>query len=194
MLVRPVIRIAALLVVSSVSHNDSHERVYATPNLWTKHWIRNFVRLKTRIIINVGRERDLRYSIGRRVPKSADPVVFLGRGKHSWRRASPTALAEGLSKPCARGRFLHDLIAAISPSCIGAAHSSHGPLVPCMHSSQAWMPIHTDWRLNEQMYGALQGLNKRATAERYGTELTQQWRRSCEKMCAQEEEPLFGFQ
>lgn len=45
---------------------------------------------------------------------------------------------------------------------------------------QAWMPIHTDWRLNEQMYGALQGLNKRATAERFGTKLTQQWRRSCE--------------
>lgn len=45
---------------------------------------------------------------------------------------------------------------------------------------QAWMPIHPDWRLNEQMYGALEGLNKRATAERYGAELTQQWRRSCE--------------
>ncbi|CAM9834048.1 unnamed protein product, partial [Scytosiphon promiscuus] len=43
---------------------------------------------------------------------------------------------------------------------------------------QAWMPIHPDWRLNEQMYGALEGLNKRATAERYGAELTQQWRRS----------------
>lgn len=42
------------------------------------------------------------------------------------------------------------------------------------------MPIHCDWRLNEQMYGALQGLNKRATAERYGEELTQRWRRSCE--------------
>lgn len=42
------------------------------------------------------------------------------------------------------------------------------------------MPIHCDWRLNEQMYGALTGLNKRKTAERYGEELTQQWRRSCE--------------
>ncbi|CAN0496361.1 unnamed protein product, partial [Hapterophycus canaliculatus] len=47
-------------------------------------------------------------------------------------------------------------------------------------SQQVWMPIHPDWRLNEQMYGALEGLNKRATAERYGAELTQQWRRSCE--------------
>lgn len=46
------------------------------------------------------------------------------------------------------------------------------------------MPINCDWRLNEQMYGALQGLNKRATAERYGVELTQKWRRSCEFLFA----------
>ncbi|CAM9359792.1 unnamed protein product [Choristocarpus tenellus] len=43
---------------------------------------------------------------------------------------------------------------------------------------KAWMPMHKDWRLNEQMYGALQGLNKRATAERFGVALTQKWRRS----------------
>lgn len=46
------------------------------------------------------------------------------------------------------------------------------------------MPVHCDWRLNEQMYGALTGLNKRKTAERYGAELTQRWRRSCELLSA----------
>jgi 2,3-bisphosphoglycerate-dependent phosphoglycerate mutase len=41
-----------------------------------------------------------------------------------------------------------------------------------------WIPIHLSWRLNERHYGALQGLNKAETAEKYGIEQTQIWRRS----------------
>jgi len=41
-----------------------------------------------------------------------------------------------------------------------------------------WIPIHNSWRLNERHYGALQGLDKVATAEKYGMEQTQIWRRS----------------
>jgi 2,3-bisphosphoglycerate-dependent phosphoglycerate mutase len=41
-----------------------------------------------------------------------------------------------------------------------------------------WIPLHQDWRLNERHYGALQGLNKAETAERYGSEQVQIWRRS----------------
>ena len=33
-----------------------------------------------------------------------------------------------------------------------------------------WLPFHKTWRLNERMYGALQGLSKVAIAEQYGTE------------------------
>jgi len=39
-------------------------------------------------------------------------------------------------------------------------------------------PIHNDWRLNERHYGALQGLNKAETAEKYGDEQVLIWRRS----------------
>jgi len=35
-----------------------------------------------------------------------------------------------------------------------------------------------DWRLNERHYGALQGLNKSETAEKFGEEQVQIWRRS----------------
>ncbi|MBR79497.1 MAG: 2,3-bisphosphoglycerate-dependent phosphoglycerate mutase [Euryarchaeota archaeon] len=35
-----------------------------------------------------------------------------------------------------------------------------------------------DWRLNERNYGSLQGLNKAETAEEYGAEQVQIWRRS----------------
>ncbi|EAD3701887.1 2,3-diphosphoglycerate-dependent phosphoglycerate mutase, partial [Listeria monocytogenes] len=45
-------------------------------------------------------------------------------------------------------------------------------------SDQMWVPIHKSWRLNERHYGALQGLNKQETAEKYGADQVQKWRRS----------------
>jgi 2,3-bisphosphoglycerate-dependent phosphoglycerate mutase len=41
-----------------------------------------------------------------------------------------------------------------------------------------WVPTHRSWRLNERHYGALQGLNKAGTAERFGPAQVKQWRRS----------------
>ena len=41
-----------------------------------------------------------------------------------------------------------------------------------------WLPVVKDWHLNERHYGALQGLNKAATAEKYGDEQVHIWRRS----------------
>ena len=41
-----------------------------------------------------------------------------------------------------------------------------------------WIPIEKSWRLNERHYGALQGLNKAETAEKYGAEKVKIWRRS----------------
>ena len=43
-----------------------------------------------------------------------------------------------------------------------------------------WIPVHRSWRLNERHYGALQGLNKQDTVEKYGQEQVQTWRRSFE--------------
>jgi 2,3-bisphosphoglycerate-dependent phosphoglycerate mutase len=43
---------------------------------------------------------------------------------------------------------------------------------------QEWLPVERHWRLNERHYGALQGLDKKATAEKYGQEQTNLWRRS----------------
>ncbi len=41
-----------------------------------------------------------------------------------------------------------------------------------------WIPVHNSWRLNERHYGALQGLNKAQTAEKYGEAQVKVWRRS----------------
>ncbi|HXK00630.1 MAG TPA: 2,3-bisphosphoglycerate-dependent phosphoglycerate mutase, partial [Buchnera sp. (in: enterobacteria)] len=38
--------------------------------------------------------------------------------------------------------------------------------------------INKSWRLNERHYGALQGLNKLDTIQKYGLEQVKQWRRS----------------
>lgn len=43
-----------------------------------------------------------------------------------------------------------------------------------------WIPIHNSWRLNERHYGALQGLNKDETAQKYGAEQVHKWRRYVE--------------
>lgn len=46
------------------------------------------------------------------------------------------------------------------------------------HSEQLFVPVEKSWRLNERHYGALQGLNKAETAEKYGDEQVHIWRRS----------------
>ena len=43
---------------------------------------------------------------------------------------------------------------------------------------RAWLPVNKSWRLNERHYGALQGLNKSETAEKYGEDQVKIWRRS----------------
>jgi 2,3-bisphosphoglycerate-dependent phosphoglycerate mutase len=41
-----------------------------------------------------------------------------------------------------------------------------------------WLPVYRAWQLNERHYGALQGLNKAETAEKFGDEQVHIWRRS----------------
>jgi 2,3-bisphosphoglycerate-dependent phosphoglycerate mutase len=41
-----------------------------------------------------------------------------------------------------------------------------------------WIPVHRSWRINERMYGALQGLNKAETVAKHGEDQVKIWRRS----------------
>src|SRR6185437_5618235 len=43
---------------------------------------------------------------------------------------------------------------------------------------RAWLPVLTDWRLNERHYGALTGMNKAEIAAKHGDEQVHIWRRS----------------
>ena len=53
-----------------------------------------------------------------------------------------------------------------------------------------WLPVHTDWRLNERHYGGLQGLDKDETAARHGAEQVRIWRRSFDVPPPPSVEPL----
>src|SRR2546430_6386713 len=41
---------------------------------------------------------------------------------------------------------------------------------------RSWIPVRRSWRLNERHYGALQGLDKKETSERYGADQVKLWR------------------
>ena len=41
-----------------------------------------------------------------------------------------------------------------------------------------WLPVRRSWRLNERHYGALQGKDKKQTAEEFGSDQVKVWRRS----------------
>lgn len=43
---------------------------------------------------------------------------------------------------------------------------------------QEYIPVVKSWKLNERHYGALEGISKRQTAEAYGAEQVQTWRRA----------------
>jgi len=45
-------------------------------------------------------------------------------------------------------------------------------------AGRSFVPVQRHWRLNERHYGALQGLDKKETAERHGADQVKAWRRS----------------
>src|SRR3954470_18464725 len=45
-------------------------------------------------------------------------------------------------------------------------------------ADRSWIPVRRSWRLNERHYGALQGKDKKETAEEFGADQVKIWRRS----------------
>ena len=56
-----------------------------------------------------------------------------------------------------------------------AIHTAYLALDGC---DRHWIPVQRSWRLNERHYGALQGLDKSETLQKYGEEQFMLWRRS----------------
>ncbi|HEV3406147.1 MAG TPA: 2,3-diphosphoglycerate-dependent phosphoglycerate mutase [Candidatus Dormibacteraeota bacterium] len=113
-------------------------------------------------------------------------MVLLRHGESTWNLENlftgwtDVPLSDrGVREAREAGRLMKD--AGLRPSVV---HESL--LLRAIQTSQlalaemdlSWIPVHRTWRLNERHYGALQGLNKEQTAEKYGEDKVRVWRRS----------------
>jgi len=113
-------------------------------------------------------------------------LVLLRHGQSTWNLENlftgwhDVPLSEhGVAEAIEAGRLMKD--AGLAPEVV---HTS--VLVRAIETSDlalgemglTWIPVRRSWRLNERHYGALQGLNKKQTAERFGRDKVNVWRRS----------------
>jgi 2,3-bisphosphoglycerate-dependent phosphoglycerate mutase len=113
-------------------------------------------------------------------------LVLLRHGQSTWNLENlftgwhDVPLSEqGVTEAIDAGRLMRD--AGLSPEVV---HTS--VLVRAIQTADlalgamglTWIPVRRSWRLNERHYGALQGLNKKETAERFGLDKVKLWRRS----------------
>src|SRR5690348_6077412 len=118
--------------------------------------------------------------------KSPGTLVLLRHGESTWNLENlftgwtDVPLSDrGVKEAREAGRLMKD--AGLRPSVV---HESL--LLRAIQTSQlaltemelSWVPVRRSWRLNERHYGALQGLNKRQTAEKFGEDKVKVWRRS----------------
>ena len=91
-------------------------------------------------------------------------VDLTEKGRTEATAAGATMLAEGL-----RFDIAHT---SVQTRAVNTCH------LALQAMGMAWMPVQRHWRLNERHYGALQGLDKKETTEKYGAEQVKLWRRS----------------
>ena len=118
--------------------------------------------------------------------KNPGTLVLLRHGESTWNLENlftgwtDVPLSErGVQEATEAGRLMRE--AGLRPAVV---HESL--LLRAIQTTQralaememAWVPVKRTWRLNERHYGALQGLNKQQTAEKYGEDKVKLWRRS----------------
>ena len=118
--------------------------------------------------------------------KKAGTLILLRHGESTWNLENlftgwtDVPLSDrGVKEAIEAGRLMRE--AGLRP---GVVHESL--LLRAIQTTQlalaemerAWVPVKRTWRLNERHYGALQGLNKQQTADRYGEDKVKLWRRS----------------
>lgn len=113
-------------------------------------------------------------------------LVFIRHGQSEWNAKNlftgwrDVPLSEqGLAEAAAAGRKLkehgYQFDIAFTSVLTRAIKTCN---IVLEESGQLFVPQVKIWRLNERHYGALQGLNKQQTAEKYGEEQVRIWRRS----------------
>ncbi|AHH06721.1 Phosphoglycerate mutase [Borrelia crocidurae DOU] len=113
-------------------------------------------------------------------------LVLVRHGESEWNKENlftgwtDVKLSEkGVSEACEGGRILkeegYSFDIAFSSMLVRANDTLN--IILC-ELGQSYIDVEKSWRLNERHYGALQGLNKAETAEKYGEDKVLIWRRS----------------
>jgi 2,3-bisphosphoglycerate-dependent phosphoglycerate mutase len=113
-------------------------------------------------------------------------LVLLRHGESTWNRENRFTGWEDVPLTEQGEREAHEAATLLGGAGIGPEVLHTSVLARAIRTAElcladmgrSWLPVHRHWRLNERHYGALQGLNKRETAEKYGDEQVQVWRRS----------------
>jgi len=113
-------------------------------------------------------------------------LVLLRHGESTWNKENlftgwtDVPLSErGIEEARAAGRLMREeglTFDIVFPSLLVRAIRTAE--IALEELGQSWLPVERSWRLNERHYGALQGLNKKELAQRYGSEQVFRWRRS----------------
>jgi len=113
-------------------------------------------------------------------------VTFLRHGESQWNKTNhfcawvDIGLSEkGTSEGIAAAKALHDAgceFDVAHTSLLTRARTTVDMVLSELHQED--LPVMQTWRLNERHYGALTGLNKRETAQKYGEEQVKIWRRA----------------
>ena len=113
-------------------------------------------------------------------------LILLRHGESEWNLANrftgwvDVDLSERGEREAARGGELM-LEAGVAPDVLHTSLQKRAIRTAdiALHAlDRLWIPVRRSWRLNERHYGALQGLDKKETAEKYGAGQVKIWRRS----------------
>ena len=91
-------------------------------------------------------------------------VDLTARGENEARRAGELIAAAGLKPEVVYTSLLRRAIRSAN--------------IALSAADRHWIPVVRNWRINERHYGALQGLNKAETRDKYGEDQFMSWRRS----------------
>src|SRR5437879_4083587 len=111
-------------------------------------------------------------------------LVLLRHGESTWNAANrftgwvDVPLSEqGLREAREAGMALRD--AGLRPDVVHTSlliRAIQTADIALQEMEMLWVPVRRSWRLNERHYGALQGLNKREMAEKFGDPQVLLWR------------------
>lgn len=118
--------------------------------------------------------------------KTTYTLVLLRHGESTWNQENrftgwhDVPLTErGLAEASEAGRLLKEagLLCDVAHTSL-LRRAIQTTQIALDQMEQHWIPVKRSWRLNERHYGALTGLNKKETADKYGPEQVFAWRRS----------------